>query len=170
MATTQSLREEFERYMDANGVKYQSVNPSENVVLVSFSSEKNDEGTRVFVDFDEEDAASTVHFCVQNFAKVRSQDLLPKALIAVNTLNRRFRWFTFTVDTEGLGISATCDAKVFPGSVGEECTELCFRAANIIEDSYDELDDIIERDVEETPSKEELLAMLKQLMDQLSHE
>lgn len=168
MASTEALRGEFERYMDSRGVKYSTVNSGDNIDLLSF--DRHGESTRVYVDFDEEGEASTVHFCVQNFAKVKSQDLLPKALLAMNGLNRRFRWLKFHINTDNLTITADCDAKVFPGSVGEECTEICFRAASIIEDAFEDLDGIVEVEGEESPSKEELLAMLKQIMAQLGDE
>ena len=116
MATTETLRTEFERYMDEHNVKYTVVNEAENVVLLSFSRSE-DESTRVFVDFDESDNASSVHFCVQNFAKVKSQDLLPKALLIVNELNMNWRWLKFYIDVNSLEITADSDAKVFPGTV-----------------------------------------------------
>ncbi len=170
MATTETLRTEFERYMDEHNVKYTVVNEAENVVLLSFSRSE-DESTRVFVDFDESDNASSVHFCVQNFAKVKSQDLLPKALLIVNELNMNWRWLKFYIDVNSLEITADSDAKVFPGTVGDECTEICFRAANIIDEAFKQLDAVIEKDEgEDAPSKEELLSMLKQLMDQISNE
>ena len=170
MATTETLRTEFERYMDEHNVKYTVVNEAENVVLLSFSRSE-DESTRVFVDFDESDNASSVHFCVQNFAKVKSQDLLPKALLIVNELNMNWRWLKFYIYVNSIEINADSDATVFPGTVGDECTEICFRAANIIDEAFKQLDAVIEKDEgEDTPSKEELLSMLKQLMDQISNE
>ena len=168
MASTESLRKEFEQYMDSHGVKYSTVNSGDNIDLLSF--DRDGESARVFVDFDEEGGASTVHFCVQNFAKVKSEELLAKALLVVNGLNMRFRWLKFYVNTETLNITADCDAKVFPGSVGEECTEICFRAASIIDDAFDDLGEIIEKDDDDAPSREELLAMLKKMMAQLADE
>ena len=130
MATAEDLRKEFMEFMDAKDMHYTVMDEEDNMVYLAFGGETD---TFVMVDFDEDgDDASSVHFSSLGFAKVE-QDDMAAALVKLNEVNTKYRWATFFIHDNEL--SANCDAKIYPGSVGPECFELAIRLSNIIEDA-----------------------------------
>ena len=135
MATAEQLRHEFERFMDSNGIKYTLLDEGDNVIALQFGGDTAD--THVLVDFDEAGGqADGVNFKSESFAKCNGSvsSIYPK----LNNLNKHYRWVKFWVNDDNT-IWATCDAVVFPGSVGQECAQIAFRMSNIIEQAIKEL-------------------------------
>ena len=158
MATAEDLRKEFMEFMDRLDVKYTVFSESDNIVHLAFGGEKQ---TFVLVDFDEEDDdADSVHFVSQSFAKATKASMAG-ALVKLNEINRRFRWVKFHMDDDG-AISADCDAVVFSGTVGEECTQIAFRMSSIIKDALGMLEGVAEID-EDTKRMLDIMAMMKGL-------
>ena len=135
MATAEQLRHEFERFMDANGIKYTVLDESDNVLALIFGGDTAD--THVLVDFDEAGGqADGVNFKSEAFAKCNGS--ISSMYQKLNELNRRYRWVKFWVNDDG-SIWAMSDAVVFPGSVGEECSQIAFRMSSIIESAIKDL-------------------------------
>lgn len=154
MATAEQLRQEFMKFMDRKGLKYTVFDEDDNIVYLAFGGSKE---TFVLADFDEEgNKADSVHFVSQGFAKASN---IPAALVKLNEINKSYRWVKFYMDDQGT-ISADCDAMVYPGSVGEECTAICIRMSNIIEGALDKLAGVAEID-EDAKRMLDMMAVLK---------
>ena len=129
MVTAEQLRQEFMDHMDKLGVRYTVMDDEDNIVYLSFGG---DTETFVIVDFDESNDgdANSVCFVSQGFAQVKQANV-PAALVKLNEVNGRYRWVKFFMRENQL--TAIFDAKVYPGSVGDECTEMAVRMSNNIE-------------------------------------
>lgn len=158
MATAESLRQEFMRYMDSKDIKYTVFDEEDNIVYLAFGGDKE---TFVLVDFDEDgNNADSAHFLSSNFAKAEKATI-PLALVRLNEINRQYRWVKFYMSDEG-EISADCDAVLSPGSVGPECVQISMRMSNIIEDAIDKLAGAAEIN-EEAKRMLDIIALMKRL-------
>ena len=118
----------------------------------------------------DQDGSVTVHFASIGIAKC-SDDDLAEALVRINALNKGYRWVKFWLDERDNSFNADADAIVFPGTVGKECTHYAFRMSGIVEDALLEMKDIFTpEDDSDTPSKDELLAMLETLRSMLEED
>ncbi len=177
MGKPEELFKEMCSYFDSEGIKYLVLNEEDNLVRLLFSGRSWKDGggldTKLFVDFDEQaeqDGSVTVHFASIDIAKC-SDDNVPEALVRINALNKGYRWVKFWFDPNNNSFNADADAIVFPGTVGKECTHYAFRMSGIVEDALLEMKDIFTpEDDSDTPSKDELLAMLETLRSMLEED
>ena len=145
-------------FMDRTDITYTVFSESDNIVHLAFGGDKE---TFVLVDFDEhDDEFESVHFVSQNFAKASGTNV-PAALVRLNEVNKQFRWVKFYMSEDG-AISADCDAVVYPGTVGEECTQIAFRMSSIIKEALKLLEGVAEID-EEAKRMLDILAMMKRM-------
>ena len=150
MATAQQLRIEFTEEMNRYRFDYTVIDVEDNVVKLRFAGRRDKEGggvdTAVCVDFDEQgDEAVAVHFSVQRFASCGLDDQVP-VVMRLNDLNRQFRWCKVWLE-ELAGtcwITADADARITPGSAGNECIMMCVTLSDIVEDMIIELGDLVE--------------------------
>ena len=150
MATAQQLRMEFTDQMNKYGTDYTVIDVEDNVVRLRFAARADKEGggtdTAVCVDFDEQgDQAVAVHFSVQRFASCGLDDMVP-VVLRLNELNRQFRWCKVWLE-ELAGtcwLTADADARITPGSAGDECIMMCVTLSDIVEDMIIELGDLVE--------------------------
>ena len=159
MATAEQLRHEFERFMDSHDVKYTVIDEADNILALLFGGTTAD--THVIVDFDEMGGlADGVNFRSEAFAKcnVSNSSIYPK----LNQLNRDYRWVKFWVSDEG-DISATSDAVVYLGSVGEECMQVAIRMSQIIEQAIGSLGNSVTVN-DDTISAIRMMALFSQLL------
>ncbi len=123
-------KQEYLRYMDANGIKY--TDRDEHTVRVVYNGD-NLNSIPVIVIFDEdgENIVQFVCFEVANY----EQDKLANGLITCNALNQKYRWVKFYLDSDN-DIRVEMDAYVSTGTVGEECANLVRRTVSIIDKAY----------------------------------
>ena len=157
MVTAEDLRKEFTDFMDEHDIHYTVMDEKDNMVYLAFGG---DQHTYVMVDFDETDGrdAESVHFSSPGFATVEKANV-PAALIALNKVNRKFRWVKFFMGDDNK-LCADCDATVFPGTVGQECFHCAGRMSDIIEHALKEFEGVAEVD-EETMKMLSMVAAMK---------
>ena len=128
---------EFMRACDASGLKYKDDRELDSgkylVVCGVNGSSGNSYDVMFLFDQDEE----SVGLRVYGLAKC-NRDSYAKALLKVNALNDRFRWFKFVIDKDN-DINMEMDAVITPRTAGDVCTELLRRCMSVAKDAYPEL-------------------------------
>ena len=171
MATAEDLRAEFTAFMREKGIKYSIHDEADNIVRLQFGGRSFKDGggadTDIFVDFDEnDDEARMVHFAAFEFASCTEENYA-QVLVKLNEYNRRYRWVKFWMKKTDNGgvLTADEDEMLIPGQSADEVTHTAFRMSDIVEDVILDLGDLVVTDGN-SPSMDEILALLKMLADQ----
>lgn len=122
----------FIEYLEQKDVKY-TIN-GENRVRVGFSGENATSISTLFVF-----GADGTNVAVRSYsiAKV-PEEKIAEACILCSSLNSRFRWTRFYIDSDN-EVTAAIDAVIDPHTTGAECFELLIRIVDIIDDAYPEI-------------------------------
>ena len=127
MADANSQALDFERALEAHGLKFDRIDVAEgDKPLVALNHVR----IHVFFDMDGESAQVVTSPIVSVPA-----DKTAAVLLAVNSANTRFRWVKFYIDDDN-DLIAEADAIISEPTGGEVLTELVGRTASIIDDVY----------------------------------
>lgn len=129
---------EFTSVLDENGVSYNMLDPSESgkdVMYVSVNGE-NMSQIRVLFIFDPDNESAAIH--VVSIVKVPA-DKIAKMFLTVNSLNNRFRFAKFCLDTDDNTVQMEIDVPFRAGSAGSICMEMLARTLSICDKAYPEL-------------------------------
>lgn len=130
---------QFVNYMDKKDIKYNNRGPlgdkGREVVEVSFSA-KNMNSVRTVFYFDAD--AESVAIRVYDIVKV-PEEKVDVMYPAINSLNRRFRFAKFVLDTDDNTIQAEMDTAFRSRDVGEICYELMIHMVDICDTAYPDL-------------------------------
>ena len=123
-----NFKQDFMRYMDAQGVKY--TDTAEFRVRVAYTGE-NLKSIPVYVTFDS-DGDNLVQFHCWEIANFK--DKLSDGIFACNFLNAKYRWGKFYIDDDG---DVVCSTDAYLGAdCGSECLSLVHRVVNITDQAY----------------------------------
>ena len=149
MGAVEELFKELKEYFDAEGIKYTVLLESDNLMKLLFAPRQYEQGrgldTEVYIDFDERaeaDGSITTHFASLSAGTCNDEKRIAEGLIAINALNKRFRWVKFWFDDSDNTINADADAILFPGTAGKECWQYANRMSRIVEKALMELREI----------------------------
>ena len=119
-------------FFDLKGMNYNVL--KEDVLEIVFTG-SNMPRIRMVLSFDEDGKTLSIHS--YSIAKPKDNDVLSKAksYAVCNTLNQKWRWFKFYLDSDD-EFTASIDAIVDLYTAGEECHELILRMADILDKSY----------------------------------
>ncbi|MDP4133918.1 MAG: YbjN domain-containing protein [Bacillota bacterium] len=105
-----------------------------NVVRLNFNG-KNYAQISVFLYFSKEEKYAEIRcFGICRVSEEKRQEVLE----LLNTLNLKYRWLKFYIDTKGMVCSAA-DAMIGTDTVAQICTEYAMRSARIIDEAYPDL-------------------------------
>lgn len=129
---------EFIRTLEEAEVKYTVGEPTENgkdKLIISFGGD-NMETIRCILVFDTDNEAVAIR--VFNIVKIPSEKIA-KMFITVNSLNNRYRYGKFCIDTNDNTVQMEMDAAFRAGSVGPVCLEILMHSVSICDKAYPEL-------------------------------
>lgn len=118
MATAEQFRDEFQKFMDSEGIKYSIRDEKDNIVRIMWDT--NVGTVELFVDFDEDgDKAEMVHLVCPE-AATPLPDKQAAAMMACNEFNEKRRWVKFYVSSRNGDVMADTDAILSSGTAGRE--------------------------------------------------
>lgn len=134
MATAQEQASRFEQALISNSLKYDRIDDFERPMFkLNFGGgDFSFNHLRINILFDTD--GRSAQFATSPIVSI-PKDKTAQGLITCNTCNKRFRWVKFYIDDDNDLILET-DAIIDDATVGDECVEMLFRAASIVDDCY----------------------------------
>lgn len=126
-----SSTKQFTDFLDADGIRYQCAEDAtanhHDIVVLSYKCENI---PRVIVKFFFDENCENVSIRAFDLVKF-PEDKLTAMLAAVNSLNNKFSYMKFVIDTDDHTVQGELDACFREHDVGEICAELLRRSVDI---------------------------------------
>ena len=125
-----SLKSEYMRAMDREGIKYREVD--DVCVQVNYSA-KNTNTVEIKVIFSKEGAGVVALRC-WSFGNVK-EEKRTAVMEVCNRLNKKYRWVKFYLDNDS-DVTVAADAVIDKDTVGPVCIQLARRMTDIYDECY----------------------------------
>lgn len=123
----------FMHYLNQKGVRYDDL--GEHRVRVTYNGE-NIPSLSVYLFFDK---AGKNYVALDSWGIAKfSDEKMPAGLVTCNSLNAKYRWVKFYIDSES-DVRCQADIVIEPETAGEECHELVIRIVDIVDEAYPEI-------------------------------
>ena len=121
----------FTAYLDSKNMTYKVLDEKGAVVRTGW----NLDNTKLEIYYFFAENNENVHIEGRNFVKV-PKDSIDKMYKLCNEINRKFRWFKFTIDEDRLDMVVEDDAVIQLDSCAEEVFELMIRMTQVVDEAY----------------------------------